>query len=151
MSPLGRSVLIAMIPVNLLLIVWVWIGRIVFGAGGWFFLILLIYVVPVLLIALLVTTVTGYGGDARPRALTTPQAITQLVVWAGMLCFGFFLVDFGDSDGSDLSAFTQVVGRSDATLSASWTLTMISAAVAVAAWVVLLMLLVAQRRRRRVA
>ena len=36
MSTLGRRVLLAMIPVNLAMLLWVWFGRIFFGAGGWF-------------------------------------------------------------------------------------------------------------------
>ena len=54
--------------VDLLLIAWVWIGRIVFGVGGWFFLVFLISVVPVLLLAFLVTTVLAYTQPGRPRA-----------------------------------------------------------------------------------
>lgn len=150
MDSLGRTVLLAMIPVNLLMLVWVWIGRLVFGAGGWFILILLM-ALPFLLVALLATTLLGFLGSDRPRALTRSQAITHLVMWGAMLCFGFFLVDFGDMDESDLSAFTQVVGRNDATLSISWVLAALSVVVTVGAWVVLLVLLLAQKRRRAVA
>jgi hypothetical protein len=138
-----------MIPVNLLLVAWVWIGRIVFGAGGWFFVILLVSVVPVLLVALLITTLIGFVGANKPRALTRSQAVTQLAMWAGMLIFGFFLVDFGDVDGSDLSAFTQVVGRNEVTLSISWTMAGVGAAVTVVAWLVLLVLLLTQKRRHQ--
>ncbi len=68
-----------------------------------------------------------------------------------MLGFGFFLVDFGDMEDSDLSAFTQVVGRNDVTLSISWTMAGISALTAVVAWIVLLVLMIAQRRSRTTA
>lgn len=146
MSPLGRTVLLAMIPVNLFLLAWVWFGRLAFGAGGWFLLILL-YVLPFVFLALLLTTILGFATPRRPRALTQAQAVTHLVVWLGMLGFGFFLVDFGDAPESDLSAFTQVVGRNDVSLSISWTVTGISALVTVGAWIVLLVLMVAQRRQ----
>ena len=149
MSPLGRKVFLAMIPLNLVLVVWVWIGRIVFGAGGWFFLILLISVVPVVLVALLITTILSFRGSDAPHALNPSQALAQLVVWGGMLAFGFFLVDFGDTSDSELSAFTQVVGRNDNTLALSWTLTSASAIVTVVAWMALLVMLLAQRRRHR--
>lgn len=139
-----------MIPVNLLLVIWVWIGRIVFGAGGWFFLILLFTMVPVLLVALLITTVLGFRFSDRPRCLNKSQAVAQLVMWGGMLAFGFFIVDFGDAPESDLSAFTQVVGRNDSTLAISWTLTSASAVVTVVAWLALFVMLLAQRRRHRV-
>ena len=67
---LGRVTLLAMIPVNVVLVLWVWIGRIVFGVGGWFFLIFLVSVVPVLLVALTLTTVLAYTQHGRPRSLT---------------------------------------------------------------------------------
>ena len=147
MSSLGRGVLVAMIPVNLVMLAWVWFGRLFFGAGGWFLLILL-YVLPFVFLALLATTLLGFLGTQPPRALTRSQAVAQLVMWGAMWSFGFFLVDFGDMEGSDLSAFTQVVGRNDATLGISWTVAIASAAVTVVAWVVLLVLLLAQKRSR---
>ncbi|MEO5652677.1 MAG: hypothetical protein ABIN79_10785 [Marmoricola sp.] len=151
MSPLGRKVLMWMIPVNLLMLVWVWIGRIAFGVGGWFFLIML-YALPFLFLALLATTLMGFLiGSDRPRALTRAQALAQLAMWAAMAAFGFFIVDFGDAPESDLSVFTQLVGRNDATLSLSWTLTAISGGIVIAAWVILLVLLLAQRRSHRAA
>jgi hypothetical protein len=145
MSSLGRRVLLLMIPLNLVLLAWVWFGRIFFGAGGWFLLILL-YVLPFVFAGLILTTILGFTRPGRPRALTSAQAKAQLLVWCGMLGFGFFLVDFGDMDDSDLSAFTQVVGRNDVTLSISWTLTAVSTLVTAVAWIALLVLLIAQRR-----
>ena len=147
MSSLGRTVLLLMIPVNLFMLAWVWFGRIFFGAGGWFLLILL-YVLPFVLAALVITTVLGFALSSPPRALTRSQAVVHLVLWGSMLAFGFFLVDFGDMEDSDLSAFTQVVGRNDVTLSISWSMAAISAFAAVVAWVVLLVLMLAQRRKR---
>lgn len=145
MNSLGRAVLLLMIPVNLLLLAWVWFGRIFFGAGGWFLLILL-YVLPFVVLALLLTTVLGFTLPGRPRALTRSQAAAHLVLWGAMLGFGFFLVDFGDMEDSDVSAFTQLVGRNDATLWISWTMTAVCTVGIVVAWIVLLVLLVAQRR-----
>jgi len=146
-NKLGRVVLVAMIPVNLFMLAWVWFGRLFFGAGGWFLLIML-YALPFLFLGLLATTLIGFLGADKTRALTSSQAVTQLVMWAGLLGFGFFLVDFGDMEDSDLSAFTQVVGRNDVTLSISWTMAIVSACVAVVAWMVLLILLIVQKRRR---
>ena len=57
-----------MIPVNLFLVLWVWMGRIVFGVGGWFLLVFLFSVVPVMLVALLVSTILALprtAGRAR--------------------------------------------------------------------------------------
>ena len=67
-----------MIPVNLLLVVWVWFGRVVFGVGGWFLFICLFTVVPVVLVALLITTVLAFTQEGRPRALTAVQAQRHL-------------------------------------------------------------------------
>lgn len=147
MNSLGRAVLLAMIPLNLILIVWVWIGRLFAGAGGWFMLMMVFSVVPVLLVALFVTTLLGFLTHVRPRVLTGSQAIAQLLVWAGMLAFGFFIVDFGDTDDSINSVFTRLVGSNDATQSISWTIAAVAALVTVVAWVALLVLQIAQRRR----
>jgi hypothetical protein len=148
MSPLGRKVFLAMIPVNLLLLLWVWFGRLFFNAGGWF-MIMMVAAVPFLLLGLLLTTVFAFRGSDKPHALSTSQAWAHLLTWAGMLAFGFFIVDFGDVDESDRSVFTQLVGRNDATLSTSWTLTAVSGVVTLGAWLLLLTLLVAQGRRHR--
>jgi len=96
-TTLGRQTLLWMIPLNLLLIVWVWFGRIVFGVGGWFLLIFMLTVVPVLLIGLLITTILAFTKPGRPRSLTRPQALVQLVTWAGMLLAGTFVPDLVDA------------------------------------------------------
>lgn len=59
-----------MIPLNLLLIVWVWLGRIVFGVGGWFLVIFMFSVVPVLLIGLSITTLLADSPDSERSLLT---------------------------------------------------------------------------------
>ncbi len=145
-TTLGRQTLLWMIPLNLLLIVWVWFGRIVFGVGGWFLLIFMLTVVPVLLIGLLLTTILAFTQPGRPRALTRPQALAQLVTWAGMFLAGAFVPDFGDTEDSYISLLTQVFGRSDALLDLSWTLMMVFAGVTLVGWVILLVTLTAHRR-----
>jgi hypothetical protein len=150
MSSLGRFVFLVMIPLDVLLVLWAWIGRVFLDAGGWF-MILMTVTVPFLLLALLVTTVLAFRGSAKPHVLTGGQTTCQLAVWAGLLGFGFFLVDFGDTDDSQRSVFTNLVGTNDSTMALSNTLALVSAVVAVLGWLVLLVLLVAQRRRHRVA
>ena len=145
---LGRRVLLWMIPLNLLLVAWVWFGRIVFGVGGWFLLIFLMTVVPVLLVGLLLTTALAFTQPGRPRALTRPQARAQLATWAGMLLAGAFMPDFGDTEDSYLSLLTQLFGRSDALLNLSWTLTLVFGGVTLVAWMVLLVTLVGGRTGR---
>lgn len=147
MNSLTRAALLWMIPVNLLLVAWVWFGRVVFAVGGWFLLIYAVTIVPVLLAALLVSTILAYLQPERPRRLTPAQTVAQLVVWAGMFVFGLSSVDFGDTEDSDMSALTQVFGRNQVTLDLSWTLMTASAVVVVVAWVTLLVTLVSGRRR----
>jgi hypothetical protein len=146
-NSLTRAALLWMIPVNLLLVAWVWFGRVVFAVGGWFLLIYAVTIVPVLLAALLVSTILAYLQPERPRRLTPAQTVAQLVVWAGMFVFGLSSVDFGDTEDSDMSALTQVFGRNQVTLDLSWTLMTASALVVVVAWVTLLVTLVSGRRR----
>ncbi|MCW2767394.1 MAG: hypothetical protein JWO11_3353, partial [Nocardioides sp.] len=76
------------------------------------------------------------------------QTGAQLVMWLGMFVFGVVSVDFGDTEGSDISALTQLFGRSQLTLDASWTAMMVSAAVVVVAWITLLVALIAGRQRK---
>lgn len=146
MNTLGRLTLLLMIPLNLILIVWVWIGRIVFGVGGWFFLIFLGTVVPVLLIALLVTTILALTQHGRPRALTVSQTVAQLMTWLGLLVWGAFQPDFADNDNSHISLLTQVFGASDSMLSASYLIVLVAGLSTVAAYVVLLVMLIVERR-----
>lgn len=143
---MGRAVLLAMIPVNLVLIVWVWAGRLVFGVGGWFLLAFLISLVPLLLAALTVTTVLSFTQHGHPRSLTRLQAGAQVATWVGLFAFGAFCPDFGDTEDSEIALLTQVFGRSDTTLSASYTLTLAAGTLAVVAWLVLLGSLVFARR-----
>ncbi|GAA1140778.1 hypothetical protein GCM10009606_20320 [Nocardioides aquiterrae] len=136
-----------MIPVNLLLVGWVWVGRIVFGVGGWFFLVFLFSVVPVVLVALVLTTVLAYTQPGRPRALTRFQAWAQLLTWLSLFLFGAFCPDFGDTEDSEVSLLTQVFGRSRGLLDLSYTITIGCALAAIAAYVVLLSSLVFARRQ----
>ena len=146
MTKLGRTTLLWMIPLNLLLVAWVWIGRIVFGVGGWFFLIFLVSIVPALLLGLLLTTVLAYTQEGRPRSLTRVQAWAQVLTWVGMLGFGAFCPDFGDTGDSHISLLTQVFGQSDAALDASYALTVGFGVLTVVSYVVLLGALIFARQ-----
>lgn len=145
MTALGRRTFLLMIPLNVLLVLWVWFGRVAFGVMGWFLLVL-IPVALILFLALLATSILAFTQEGRPRALTRLQSVAQLVTWVGMFLTGAFLPDFGDTDDSYISLLTQVFGRSDALLGLSWTITLVSAAVTVAAYAVLLASLIIARR-----
>lgn len=143
----GRTTLLWMIPLNLLLIAWVWFGRIAFGVGGWFLLVFLFSVVPVLLIGLLISTILAYTQPGRPRHLTGAQRAAQWATWLGMFAFGLFCPDFGDTEDSHVSALTQVFGPSERLLDLSYTLTITAAGFTVVAWVGLMVTLIGGRRR----
>lgn len=135
---MARAVLLWMIPVNLFLVVWVWFGRLVFGVGGWFFLVFLVSVVPIVLIALTITTVLAYTQHGRPRSLTGFQAGAQVITWLALLVFGAFCPDFGDTEDSHVALLTQLFGHTDAMLDLSYYVTLTAALVAVVGWLVLL-------------
>jgi len=141
-----RATLWLMIPLNPLLCAWVWIGRLVFGVGGWFMLIL-IPVVLVLLVMLLITTALAFTQDGSPKALTGFQAVAQVGLWVALLVLGAAMPDFGDTDESRRSLLTQVFGYSDALYDASFTIALLAAAAALVGWLVLLLGLTAGRRR----
>lgn len=146
MTKLGRTTLLWMIPLNLVLVAWIWIGRIIFGVGGWFFLIFLVSIVPVVLIALILTTTLAFTQDGRPRSLTRVQAWAQVFTWLGLFGFGAFCPDFGDTEDSHISLLTQVFGQTDAMLDVSYTLVSGFALLTFGAYVVLLGALVFGRR-----
>ena len=129
-----RVLFLLQIPVHLLMILWVLIGRAFFGAGGWYFVLLLFYGAPLLLVGLGLTTAISYRQRNRPRRFTNAQVLAHVTMWAAMAVFGFFLVDFGDTEESAASAFTQVFGESAHTIDVSHTVTWISVAVGVFAW-----------------
>lgn len=132
----------ATIPVNLALIVWVWIGRALFGSGGWWILIFLVSVIPVLAVALTATTVLAML-QHLPKAgglLTGPQFWALVGTWVSMFGFGFFIVDFGDSKDSYSSAFSQLFG--DGVIDVSNGLSGVFFVLAIIAWFALLILLI---------
>jgi hypothetical protein len=102
------------IPINIALILWVWIGRALFSAAGWWVLLFIFTVVPVLFIALAVTTILAIRQrqPASSGRVTITQFWCLLGLWVSLFLVGLFLVDFGDTKESERSAFTQVVGSS---------------------------------------
>ncbi|MDT0201617.1 hypothetical protein [Nocardioides sp. AE5] len=141
---LHRIVYLLHIPLTLLLLVWAWFGRAFFGAGGWFFLILPIFAGPVVLVILIAHVVLTLTTPRRPRTFTTAEVAAHATLWSGLLGFGFFLVDGGDTDDSIGSAFTQVAGDSWQDLSAALSLT--STAVVVAGWAAVIVTAILARR-----
>ena len=132
-----------MIPLNVVLIAWVWFGRLVFGVGGWFLLILM-PVAGVLAIAFLVTTILSF--TRKPRQLSRTQTALQISTWTAMFGCGLFMPDFGDTENSSASSLTQVFGYSDRLLNTSFVLALGFGLAMVVLWLVLLVALIADRR-----
>lgn len=81
-------------PLNVLLVLWMAVGRGLFVPLGWM-TVFVVLVSPVLLICLTMTTrmIRHLPG----RELTPGQTRAQIVVWSAMLGFGVFCADGGDS------------------------------------------------------
>lgn len=147
MAYLRKAVLWSVIPLNVALIAWVWMGRAIFGVEwGWTFIILMMTAVPLLVALLATTTVLAYRQPARPIRLTAGQAWAQLAVWAAMLAFGLAIVDFDDSDRTE-SLLSRWFGPG--ALGASEVVAGVSTGVAAVAWLTLLVLLIRGRRVAR--
>lgn len=138
-----RASIFMMIPLNVLLVAWVWFGRLVFGVGGWFLLILA-PVALVMAIALLVTTILAF--TRTPRQLSRVQVGLQVSTWVALFGCGLFMPDFGDTEDSSMSSLTQVFGYSDQLFNTSFTLAALCGAASVVLWLALLVALIADRR-----
>lgn len=147
MQSLGRVLYFAQVPAALLLLVWVWIGRAFLGAGGWYIFILVFGPLEVVFVLLTVTTALSYAANKRRGYLPPGQIVALLVSWAAMLSFGFCLVDYGDTEESEASILTQVVGESESTLALSTQLAVASTIVWLIAWLGQLVLTVVDLRR----
>jgi hypothetical protein len=151
MRNLGRLVFTLHLPVTVLLLLWAWLGRVLFEVGGWFLLFLPVFVGPWALLALGLTSLLAWTREQRPRAFTRWETISVLALWVGLLGVGTFVVDFGDAPGSDMSILTKLVGHSQSMVDLSWSLSVASGIVAVAGWLGLIVLLLLDRYRAAVA
>lgn len=140
-----------MIPMHVLLLVWVWIGRAVFGVGGWMVLVLLVTAIPVAALALALTTLLSFRRRSAPRALLPKQVRAQLVTWAGLFVVGLFMYDFTDSPQSDETVLTQLFGYSDALFTLSEVLIGVGAITATGGWLWMLVELLRDQTRRPAA
>jgi hypothetical protein len=132
----------ATIPINVVPILWVWIGRALFGSGGWWMVIFLVSVTPVMILALTITSILAIR-QRQPASvgfLTNGQFWCLTTMWLSLLLFGFFVVDFGDTKESISSAFSQLAGT--AAVDASNTLSIIFFVTSIAAYIGLLIQLI---------
>ncbi|MBU9766401.1 hypothetical protein FR943_21470 [Mycobacterium sp. TNTM28] len=93
-------------PLNVLLLLWMAVGRGLFVPMGWM-TVLIVLASPVLVLCLVITTrqIHRLRGE-----LTSGQAGAQLVLWSAMFGFGLFLADGGDS-GTFPSILMKLLGE----------------------------------------
>jgi hypothetical protein len=141
MKALGKCVLAVMIPVNIAMVLWVWIGRGMFGATlGWIAAFALFTVVPLMVLALSLSTAFAFVQHRR-GGLTAAQTVTQLVLWAVLAALGAVIIDVDDVSHEE-SILINAVGWSTDMLHLSGQLTTGLALAAVACWATLVALLV---------
>ncbi|MEN4447590.1 hypothetical protein ACJH6J_24360 [Mycobacterium sp. SMC-18] len=94
-------------PLNVLLVVWMAVGRGLFVQLGWM-TVFVVLVSPVLLICLTMTT--RMIRQLPGRELTPAQTRAQVAVWSAMFGFGVFCADGGDS-GTTSSILMKLLGE----------------------------------------
>ncbi|WP_420122427.1 hypothetical protein [Nakamurella sp.] len=131
------------IPMNLLLVAWVGVGRLALvppGAAGSAAPTTLTAVTPALVLLLGLTSALAVRQHRRGGGLTAPQSAALLGCWGSLAGFGGFLTEA--AAGAPVSPFTQLAGERFASLSDALALACLYGFVA--AWITLLVLL---RRR----
>lgn len=146
MGNLGRTIFLVSLPVTVLLLLWAWLGRLLFGIGGWDVVILTIVAGPWALLGTGLVAMFALNRPQRPRTFTRREEIALFVVWAGLFGVGLFLADSTDEPGVQASVFTELTGSDSLTLSGH--LTTLSGVLAFGGWVALLVLLILDRRGR---
>ncbi|MDF3338581.1 hypothetical protein P3H80_14180 [Mycolicibacterium septicum] len=121
-------------PLNMLLLLWMVIGRGLFAQLGWM-VVFGVLASPVLALCLVMTS--RMMRKPPGRELTSGQAWAQIVLWSAMFVFGLACVDGGDS-GTFPSILMRLVGEGPAMETVSNLLWAASVLTGVAAWFVLL-------------
>ncbi|WP_166906058.1 hypothetical protein [Mycobacterium sp. DL440] len=135
MSELRPYIPALAMPLNLILLVWMVIGRGLFVQLGWM-VVFGVLAAPWLALCLVATSRMMRklpGGE-----LTSGQAWAQVILWSAMFVFGLACVDGGDSPGAFPSILMKVIGDGPRMETFSNLLWAGSVIVGVAAWFVLL-------------
>lgn len=122
-------------PLNMLLLAWMVIGRGLFVQLGWM-VVFGVLAAPWLALCLVFTS--RLMRKQPGRELTSGQAWAQVILWASMFVFGLACVDGGDSPGAFPSVLMKVIGDGPRMETVSNLLWAGSVIVGVAAWFVLL-------------
>ncbi|WP_273734815.1 hypothetical protein [Mycolicibacterium septicum] len=134
MSSLRRDIPAIATPINLLLVLWMAVGRGLFVPLGWM-MVFVILCSPVLVLSLVATT--RMMRRLPGPELTSGQAWAQIVVWSAMFGFGLFGADGGDS-GTTPSILMKLLGERPWAETVSLLLWWSCVFVGPAAWFVLL-------------
>ncbi|MFV8245378.1 hypothetical protein [Mycolicibacterium peregrinum] len=122
-------------PLNMLLLAWMVIGRGLFVQLGWM-VIFGVLAAPWLALCLVFTS--RLMRKQPGKEITSGQAWAQVILWASMFVFGLACVDGGDSPGAFPSVLMKVIGDGPRMETVSNLLWAGSVIVGVAAWFVLL-------------
>lgn len=122
-------------PLNMLLLAWMVIGRGLFAQLGWM-VVFGVLAAPWLALCLVATS--RMMRKLPGRELTSGQAWAQVILWVSMFVFGLACVDGGDSPDAFPSVLMKVIGEGPRMETVSSLLWAASVVVGVAAWFVLL-------------
>ncbi|WP_454791577.1 hypothetical protein [Mycolicibacterium lutetiense] len=134
MSELRRYIPALAMLLNMLLLVWMVIGRGLLAQLGWM-VVFGVLASPVLALCLVATS--RLMRKQPGRELTSGQAWAQITLWSSMFVFGLACVDGGDS-GTFPSILMKVIGEGPRMETVSNLLWAGSVIVGIAAWFVLL-------------
>ncbi len=146
-----------MVPTNVLITVWVWLGRafVNIDETGWNTLLFTFWGLPLLAIAFTVTTVLWRQAASQARTSSMPWTATlaQVLLWLSLAIFGATMTDVADPSTSGTtphwSVLTMIVGWSQPALDLTERLADIAAASVAGTWLLLCVVLICQIRNQR--
>lgn len=143
----GRAVAAVMVPLDVILLVWVWCGRAFFGLFGWYVIGFALTLVPLLAALLAAKNAAALAGTARPRALTPVQSTLQVLVWLALLVLGLTVPEVSDDPSSATSLLNQAAGPTPGLLALSEAVAAACVTLSLVLLVLLVVLLLLGRRR----
>jgi hypothetical protein len=141
-------VLALAIPLNLMLIVWMAIGRSLFGImTAWMAYLMVLWAAPALLVLLTLSTILMFCQRRRPTRLSSAQAWLQVVCWLCMFVAGVAVVD-GDDTGNVGGILLSLFGNNSTMENISGIAMLVAGFVGAAAWLALMVLLLVGLTKR---
>jgi hypothetical protein len=122
------------VPMNVFLVVWVWVGRGLFGATlGWIAAFFTVLGLPIMIVTLGLATVLVLRQPRSAPRLSKTAAWLQVGLWTALLLAGATIVDVDDINPEE-SLLINLIGFSGDTLSLSMELTKVFAFSAMFLW-----------------